>query len=203
MPKVTAPLMSLQASGEIGMPLQYSTHRGLSIVRKKPVHQDPSTPAQQQARANFLLVSDFWSARADFGTMRFDWNNLSYFSKRKRNGWNEFCSAGISALRDPGQKKFSIGDSILQPRYLYAVINDLRGDNYNFEPGEFFFDYSTSPRGPFFRVPCLQGRVEVEVVWPTAKFSVGEQIAGSIWHRTDDGVLSRRSGLIKFVVEEE
>jgi hypothetical protein len=203
MPKVTAPLMSLQASGEIGMPLQYSTHRGLSIVRKKPLHQDPSTPAQQQARANFLLVSDFWSTWADAANLRADWKNVTYFGKSRRNGWNEFSSAALTALKTPGIKKMSMGFHWMQPRYMTIILRDLRGDDWHYESGEFFFSYSRNPRGPFEQILCLNGRTEVEAVWPSNVFSVGESIAGYLMHRSTTGVFSRRSGLIKFTVEPE
>jgi len=62
MPKLKAPLLSLDARNSIGKVLTFVRRRGQSIAEKKPDVPDARSPAQLAWRPMFLLARDLWNA---------------------------------------------------------------------------------------------------------------------------------------------
>lgn len=60
MPDLTAPLLSLDASGTIAKTLTYSRWRGIKYARQRVVPTNPNTTSQQHVRSCFAYLSDLW-----------------------------------------------------------------------------------------------------------------------------------------------
>lgn len=61
MPKLTAPLFSLSASGRLAKELIYQTSKGRRIVKKYAAPTDPKSAKQLAQRAVFRSASKFWA----------------------------------------------------------------------------------------------------------------------------------------------
>lgn len=60
MARVTAPLLSLDASGTIGEALTFARWRGINYVRTRVIPANPNTVAQQEVRGSFKTLTDMW-----------------------------------------------------------------------------------------------------------------------------------------------
>lgn len=92
MPTLTAPLLSMRASGEIAGSIQYSTWRGKPVARMKPVAKDAGSTAQLVQRSAFSDALPRWSFEEDTRSMKQPWNFYAAASHKRNSGWNEFLS---------------------------------------------------------------------------------------------------------------
>lgn len=60
MPKVSAPLLSFDARGQIGKAQVYSNWKGIAYARRYVVPANPNTVRQQQTRRGWSLLNDIW-----------------------------------------------------------------------------------------------------------------------------------------------
>lgn len=60
MAKVTGPLLSLSASGQIGNSQVYAKWRGVPYVRQKVTPSNPKTSGQVETRSVFTFLSNVW-----------------------------------------------------------------------------------------------------------------------------------------------
>lgn len=72
MAKVTAPILSGRARGQIGATQVYASWRGVQYARSYVVPRNPQTAAQTQRRTVFTAINDLWKrmgslARAPWG----------------------------------------------------------------------------------------------------------------------------------------
>ena len=90
MAKVTAPLFSFSASGQLGGALVYFNWKGLQVVRTYSVPSNPNTAAQQSQRTAFAAAVDAWH---DVGLDADDvsaWNRYAATFSSPRSGFNAF-----------------------------------------------------------------------------------------------------------------
>jgi len=92
MARVTAPLFSLDARGQIGKAIVFSIWKGINYVRRYIIPENPKTPDQQRVRAIFSWGVDAWhytlsaanrtawdeSASLPSGMSGFNWHQSEY-----------------------------------------------------------------------------------------------------------------------------
>jgi hypothetical protein len=113
MAKVTAPLLSLEASGAYGSTLVFAKHTGRNTVRKKRVSiapPDPKTPVQLFNREYFAIIVSDWQQLDSDSKRRldilgaivsysgFNWYVKEYRERRPTECGNVRC--GFSELGD-------------------------------------------------------------------------------------------------------
>jgi hypothetical protein len=60
MPKVSAPLLSFDARGQIGKAQVYSSWKGIAYARRYTIPANPNTLSQQQSRSAWRMLNDIW-----------------------------------------------------------------------------------------------------------------------------------------------
>jgi len=92
MAQVTGPLLSLDATGQIGGAIVFSHWKGRNTVRKLVTPSNPQTGAQTGQRAMMTFLSAAWApmSAADKAT----WEALA--EEKKYSPFNAFTSAGLT-----------------------------------------------------------------------------------------------------------
>ena len=98
MAKVTAPLLSFGASGQLNKTLVFFPYKGLDVVRSHVVPANPNTAAQQTQRSYMTDANDEWHGAgytdADHGAF----NRWASTLGKGLSGFNAFCRAYINEL---------------------------------------------------------------------------------------------------------
>lgn len=95
MAKVTAPLLSIGARGQIGRSQVYGTWRGVKYVRQHVIPSNPRTAAQTTTRDTFAALDELWKR---MGTLsRATWN--AEVERRPLTPRNALFRANIPPLR--------------------------------------------------------------------------------------------------------
>jgi len=95
MAKITAPLLSFGARGQIGKAQVYATWRGISYARQHVIPANPRTQEQQLTRSIFTTLSSMWAAAPP--EMHTAWNVQAM--GRPYTGRNNFMGTNTRALR--------------------------------------------------------------------------------------------------------
>lgn len=86
MAKLTGPLLSLGARGQIGKTLVASSWRGISTARQYVIPANPRTTAQQTNRTRFAFLREMWKRASTNTQAAFN----AYAEGRKFLGFNAF-----------------------------------------------------------------------------------------------------------------
>ena len=92
MSKLTAPLLSFSASGQIAKTMVASTWKGIPYMRKYVVPANPNTAAQQTQRGYVTSVVSAWKNYFTAATGRAAWARWATFSSKTISGFNAFSS---------------------------------------------------------------------------------------------------------------
>lgn len=95
MAKVTAPLLSFDASGQIGKSMVVASTRGVKYARQYVIPANPQTTAQQANRTRFAFLREMYK-RAPADVLA-PWN--AYAQGRKFYGFNAFVGENNRLLR--------------------------------------------------------------------------------------------------------
>lgn len=96
MAKVTGPLLSLGASGQIGGSQVYAKWKGIPYVRQKVIPANPRSAGQTQTRSVFSFLSGYWKlANAQIIA---PWN--AFAKGQPKSGRNIFMGTNIKLLRE-------------------------------------------------------------------------------------------------------
>lgn len=95
MAKITGPLLSLGASGQIGKTLVYSVWRGVKYVRQLVTPENPNTTEQVKTRSLFSWLVDAWKLAPTLVVSPWDTHALG----RPFTGRNAFIGQNISVMR--------------------------------------------------------------------------------------------------------
>lgn len=101
MATVRTPLLSFDASGQLGKTLVYFPWKGLDVVRSYVIPANPNTAGQQAQRTLMANAVDDWHTiglDADDGTA---WNRLATTLAKIMSGFNAFVSAHIDLALIP------------------------------------------------------------------------------------------------------
>lgn len=107
MAKLTAPLFSFNARGQLAKTLVYSGWKGIDDVRSYVVPANPRSADQQTQRGYFTDGVDLWH---DVGLDEDDvtaWNRAAANAPRPQSGFNAFV-ASVIALRKSGLAKAAL-----------------------------------------------------------------------------------------------
>lgn len=101
MGRTIAPLLSFDASGQIGSSLVYSKWRGIPYARRYVIPANPRTLAQQETRNIFSTLSQMWLMAPALLTA--PWN--AFATGRPFTGRNRFMGDNIALLRSQSDIK--------------------------------------------------------------------------------------------------
>ena len=96
MAKVTSPLFSFSASGQIGKALVYASWKGISYVKKYVAPSNSNTSAQQVIRGYFSTAVDAWHAETNM--VRTAWTDYANNNSLPESGFNFYVGKYISFL---------------------------------------------------------------------------------------------------------
>ena len=96
MVKVTAPMLSLDASGTLGSAITFAKWKGRNYVRTRVIPSNPQTGLQVGMRAGIAGAPALWASGAP--AIRTGWNNG--VGTEAISGFNLFCRIGQKALRN-------------------------------------------------------------------------------------------------------
>jgi hypothetical protein len=91
MAKLTAPLFSLKASGQLGKTLVYMNWKGLEDVRQYVIPANPKTAAQQAQRGYITDAVNAWHTDGYTDADVTAWNLEALAEKIAASGFNMFC----------------------------------------------------------------------------------------------------------------
>lgn len=94
MAKVTAPLLSFGARGQIGKSVVFAKWRGVDYARQRVIPANPRTIAQQETRGVFRVMSQIWTLAPE--AWKTVWN--AFASGRPFTGRNALMGQNIEAL---------------------------------------------------------------------------------------------------------
>ena len=95
MAKLSAPLLSLGASGQIGKALVAATWKGIAYFRQYVVPANPNTTAQKTQRNLMKAIVLAWRAYITHATSHEAWNVLSGTMAGALSGFNAFVKRAI------------------------------------------------------------------------------------------------------------
>lgn len=97
MSKVSAPLLSLNASGKFADTLVATRWKGQAVLRKYSIPANPNTTDQQTQRAKVTAAVSRW--RTDFinSTMRVAWQTLATKLSEAMSGFNKFAQQVVKS----------------------------------------------------------------------------------------------------------
>ena len=97
MAKVTGPLFSLSASGQIAKTLVFMKWKGIDDVRKYVIPANPNTAAQQVQRAFITAALAMWHVTDWIAADLTAWNLLATTLGRVMSGFNSFVKLFVDA----------------------------------------------------------------------------------------------------------
>jgi hypothetical protein len=105
MAKVSAPLLSFSAAGQIAKTQVYSTWRGVPYVRRHVVPNNPNTSEQQATRNVFSTLNQTW--KLSVADAIAPWN--AYATGKPLTGRNAYMGQNIAAMRPDSDWAHYIG----------------------------------------------------------------------------------------------
>jgi len=101
MAKVTSPLFSMGASGQLGKSLVYMTWKGIDDVRQYVIPANPKSPDQTTQRGYFSSAVALWHATAFNAADKGAFNLWAAQAAKPRSGFNQFIDSVTTALAIP------------------------------------------------------------------------------------------------------
>lgn len=98
MSRLTAPLLSFSASGQIAKTMVASTWKGIPYMRKYVVPANPKTVAQLAQRALMTAAVSAWKNYITDTTGRDAWHNLAGYQTSALSGFNLFVRNCIGLM---------------------------------------------------------------------------------------------------------
>jgi succinate dehydrogenase hydrophobic anchor subunit len=99
MAKVTSPLFSMGASGQLGKSLVYMTWKGIDDVRQYVIPANPRSALQVAQRGFFSAAVALWHATAFNAADKAAFNLWASQAATPRSGFNQFIDSVATGLR--------------------------------------------------------------------------------------------------------
>jgi len=99
MAKVSAPFLSLGASGTVGDTLVAATWKGVKYMRQHVTPTDSQSDAQIAQRNLLVACTAFWRTRIATAALITAWNQAGAMSRKSVSGFNVFTSVALSFLK--------------------------------------------------------------------------------------------------------
>jgi hypothetical protein len=97
MSKVTGPLLSFNARGQLGQTVTFRNWRGIKVAAQYAIPGNPNTLAQQETRSIFRTLNGIWRFMPE--AARAPWN--AFAAGRQFTGFNHFIGLNTGRLRKP------------------------------------------------------------------------------------------------------
>lgn len=128
MAKVTAPILSGRARGQIGKTQVYASWRGIQYARSFVTPRNPQTAAQTSRRNIFAAISDLWKRQGSIA--RAPWTAATI--GRPLTDRNLIISQNLTALQDDVDRLLWIGSpgaaGGVAPTNVVAAPNAITGE---------------------------------------------------------------------------
>lgn len=98
MSKLTAPLLSFSASGQIAKTMVAATWKGIPYMRKYVVPANPKTAAQITQRGYVTSIVSAWKNYFTNATCRAAWARWATASSKTMSGFNAFASQALKLI---------------------------------------------------------------------------------------------------------
>jgi len=95
MARLTAPLLSLAASGTIAKSITFSSWKGIAYARTRVIPYNPKSVAQQEVRGVFSTLNEMWKRMPQLA--RDPWQN--WVTGKPLTGRNKHIQASAAALK--------------------------------------------------------------------------------------------------------
>ena len=96
MAKVSAPLFSIDASGQFAKAIVFGAWKGIKYARHYVIPANPNTTEQQVIRGYFTLAVNAW--KQETATVKTAWNTYANTNCSGKTGANIYVSAFITFL---------------------------------------------------------------------------------------------------------
>lgn len=199
MAKLTAPLMSLGATGTIGKSLTFSSWKGINTARQRVSPSNPNTTAQAAQRSLFADAVQFWRSFLIELQGKEGWNRDASNSGKPQSGFNAFCSSATKIGAEDSEASLVGGIDNTLADTLSFFMKNLDDGATGDETGDFTLTVGTEITQMLssYTASIVAGTLPFDV---SADFSAGDVIycqvtktAGSI-----DG--AKRSGIMKITL---
>lgn len=107
MSKLTAPLLSFSASGQIAKTMVASTWKGIPYMRKYVVPANPKTAAQITQRGYVTSIVSAWKNYFTVAEGRAAWNRWATYDSRTLSGFNSFASQALKMIPSDPDASFA------------------------------------------------------------------------------------------------
>lgn len=171
MAKLTGPLLSFGARGQIGKTLVASSWRGVKLARQYVVPANPQTQAQQNVRLTFAYLREMWK-RAPSEIID-AWN--AFALGRPFTGFNKFIGENVRVLN----KQSDLNNMIFSPGNGGGLMQITESATAGSSSGE--IDWSaTAPSPPSDWTLVAAIAVAVPDADPTGVFLGGWQVERAV-----------------------
>jgi len=92
MARVTGPLFSMDASGQLGKAIVFAKWKGRAYCREYVIPENPDDPKQHNVRAAFILMVEKWQDQG--APTKTAWDE--YAKPFAMSGFNKFMGRGMS-----------------------------------------------------------------------------------------------------------
>jgi len=150
MVKVTAPAMSLDASGTLGKALVFSKWKGRNYVRTRVIPSNPKSGGQVGVRAMFKFLTQIWQSLTDANQATWEdraddmvVSPFNAFISYNQNRWRNFdapsiedpadetgvAPTGPTGVATPGVRSMTVvlTDTVTPPDFTYLLFRSLTG----------------------------------------------------------------------------
>lgn len=150
MVKVTAPVMSLDASGSLGNAIVFSKWKGRNYVRTRVIPSNPKSGGQTGVRAMFKFLTQIWDSISDAAKATWEdraddmvVSTFNAFISYNQNRWRNFQvpsvedpaievgtpPTGPTGVATPGVRSMTIvlTDTVTPPDFAYLIFRSLTG----------------------------------------------------------------------------
>jgi hypothetical protein len=137
MAKLTAPLLSLGASGQIANTLVTFNWKGLNCVRKYVIPSNPSTAAQVDQRDAMTAIVSVWRNTFTNTLMRTAWNRLALLLPSVMSGFNAFTRNAVQVYNGDNDASFAQSAAAIAANKVEFVMKNLDDGATGDEAGNF------------------------------------------------------------------
>ena len=145
MAKVTAPFLSLGASGKLANTLVAFTWKGINVMRQYKVPTNPNTAAQQTQRTLFSAMVLAWRTTFTNALMRTAWNLSALMSGNPQSGFNAAMASMVQICASNADASFALSAAAGSAYIINFVMKNADDGATGDESGNFEVWYGSDP----------------------------------------------------------
>ena len=145
MAKVLTPLLSLNATGQLGKTIVFSGWKGIKTARQYTKPSNPRTAGQVAQREMMATIVEWWRNTSVAPVVKESWARSATVASRARSGFNEFVSAAVRAGNEIADASFVTAALSNANTNVNCVFNNLDDFAQGDEDGTFTLLYGSAP----------------------------------------------------------